>query len=72
MKLAVAHSAHLPATSGARFMAAFEQARTDFATGQDIEGHWLRLYASRAPAATALMAGYIEGLASLRGEGVTP
>ena len=67
--LADAHSSGMPADDRARFMAAFDAARTAVAQGWDTEERWLRLSASHAPGAPAMMAGYLEGLASLRRPG---
>ncbi|WP_432589970.1 hypothetical protein ABVG11_34410 [Streptomyces sp. HD1123-B1] len=63
------HSARMSAADGTRFMAAFEAARADVDAGRDTEERWLRLAASRAEAAPVVIAGYIEGLASLRTRG---
>lgn len=63
------HSARMCAADGTRFMDAFEAARADVGAGRDTEERWLRLSASRAEVASVVMAGYLEGLASLRTRG---
>ncbi|WP_060952425.1 hypothetical protein [Streptomyces hygroscopicus] len=72
VELALAHSARMPGVDGSRFMTAFEAARADVAAGRDTEERWLRLRASNAPAAPVVIAGYLEGLASVRRPGGAP
>jgi hypothetical protein len=67
VELAEQHSAGMGPRARETFMVAFCRARTDVVEGLDTEARWLRMQAEHAAASS--LAGYVEGLASLRRQG---